>query len=235
MAALVAAGACGGGGGGGGGDSGSGGGPSGSIVIGTTESLGNSFDPAQAFDYLGSQVVFNTAETLVTYAPDATEPSPKLAAALPDVSPDGLTYTFVLRAGVKFSDGTPFNAAAVKFSLERARDFGLKDSRGGRLPPLRHPQHRRPVRRQSRHLPVAAERDLPLPAGLLGGRHRQPHGLRQQRAGRHREGPAGGHDQVQDRHDRRHRPLPDSGLQGTGVDRPRGQPRATGGPKPRHS
>jgi peptide/nickel transport system substrate-binding protein len=122
---LTAAGACGGGGGGGG--SGGGKGPSGSIVIGTTESLQNSFDPAQAYDYLGSEIVFNTAETLVTYAPDAAEPSPKLAASLPDVSPDGLTYTFVLRAGVKFADGTPLDAGAVKFSLERARNFGAKD------------------------------------------------------------------------------------------------------------
>jgi peptide/nickel transport system substrate-binding protein len=129
---LLAAAACGGGGraggGGGGGGSSDGKGPSGSIVIGTTESLQNSFDPAQAYDYLGSQIAFNTAETLVTYAPDATEPKPLLAAAMPDVSPDGLTYTFVLRAGVKFADGTPFNAAAVKFSLERARDFGAKDA-----------------------------------------------------------------------------------------------------------
>ena len=127
VVAMLVAGAC--GGGGGDGSSGGGdGGPSGSVVVGTTESLQNSFDPAQAYDYLGSQVVFNTAETLVTYAPEATEPSPKLAAALPDVSPDGLTYTFVLKAGIKFSDGTPFNAAAVKFSLERARNFGAKDN-----------------------------------------------------------------------------------------------------------
>ncbi|HEV3363602.1 MAG TPA: ABC transporter substrate-binding protein [Acidimicrobiia bacterium] len=125
-ALLLVAAACG-GGGGGGGSGGSGGGPSGSIVIGTTESLQNSFDPAQAYDYLGSQIAFNAAETLVTYPPDATEPQPLLAAAMPDVSPDGLTYTFILRAGVKFADGTPFNAAAVKFSLERARDFGAKD------------------------------------------------------------------------------------------------------------
>jgi peptide/nickel transport system substrate-binding protein len=111
-----------------GGDDAGGGGPSGSIVIGTTESLQNSFDPAQAYDFFGSQVIFNTAETLVTYAPNETEPSPKLAAALPDVSSDGLTYSFVLRAGVKFADGTPFNAAAVKFSLERAKDFGAKDA-----------------------------------------------------------------------------------------------------------
>jgi len=128
IALLLAAAACGGGGGGGGsGSGGGGGGPSGSMVIGTTESLQNSFDPAQAYDYLGSQIAFNAAETLVTYGPDASEPKPLLAAALPEVSPDGLTYSFVLRAGVKFADGTPFNAAAVKFSLERARDFGAKD------------------------------------------------------------------------------------------------------------
>ena len=36
-----------------------------------------------------------------------------------DVSADGLTYTFNLRKGVKFHDGTPFNAAAVKFNYER--------------------------------------------------------------------------------------------------------------------
>jgi glutathione transport system substrate-binding protein len=37
-----------------------------------------------------------------------------------DVSKDGLTYTFKLRAGVKFHDGTDFNAAAVKANLDRA-------------------------------------------------------------------------------------------------------------------
>jgi peptide/nickel transport system substrate-binding protein len=128
LVVTLAAGACGGDDGGSGASgSGSGKGPSGSIVIGTTESLQNSFDPAQAYDYLGSQIAFNAAETLVTYAPDGTQPQPLLAASLPEVSADGLTYSFVLRAGVKFADGTPFNAAAVKFSLERARDFGAKD------------------------------------------------------------------------------------------------------------
>ena len=98
------------------------------IVIGTTDSLQNSFDPAEAYDYFGSEVVFNSAETLVTYAPNAAKPSALLAAALPDVSADGLTYTFQLRTGVKFQDGTDMDAAAVKFSLERAKAFGDKDS-----------------------------------------------------------------------------------------------------------
>lgn len=38
-----------------------------------------------------------------------------------EISPDGKTYVFNLRQGVKFSDGTPFTADAVRFSLERWR------------------------------------------------------------------------------------------------------------------
>ena len=122
--AVVAA-AC-----GGSSDSGSSGdgGLSDSVVVGTTDSLQNSFDPAEAYDLFGANVAFNTAQTLVTYAPNATDPSPLLASKLPDVSADGLTYTFELRPGVKFHDGTPLDSAAVKFSLERARDFGAKDA-----------------------------------------------------------------------------------------------------------
>lgn len=37
-----------------------------------------------------------------------------------EIAPDGLTYTFHLRDGVKFQDGTPFDASIVKFNLERA-------------------------------------------------------------------------------------------------------------------
>lgn len=40
------------------------------------------------------------------------------------VSPDGLAYTFTLRKGVKFHDGTDFTARAVKLSLERTKQLG---------------------------------------------------------------------------------------------------------------
>ena len=38
-----------------------------------------------------------------------------------EVSGDGLTYTFHLRGGVKYHDGTAFDAADVRFALDRAR------------------------------------------------------------------------------------------------------------------
>src|SRR5882672_4392200 len=44
---------------------------------------------------------------------------PQLATSLPQLADDGKTLTITLRQGVKFHDGTDFNAEAAKFSLER--------------------------------------------------------------------------------------------------------------------
>src|SRR2546426_10070799 len=46
---------------------------------------------------------------------------PQLAAALPSFSDGGKTMTIKLRAGVKFNDGTPMNAEAVRVSLDPHR------------------------------------------------------------------------------------------------------------------
>ncbi len=48
---------------------------------------------------------------------------PVLAAALPTVSADGLTYTFTLRTGINFQDGTPFNADAVVYNYNRWQNY----------------------------------------------------------------------------------------------------------------
>jgi peptide/nickel transport system substrate-binding protein len=63
----------------------------------------------------------NINETLVRNNFDATAIEPALAESW-NVSADGLTYRFRLRAGLKFSDGSSLKASDVKFSLERARD-----------------------------------------------------------------------------------------------------------------
>ena len=50
---------------------------------------------------------------------DDLNPVPELAESY-DLSADGLTYTFVLRAGASFQDGSPITANDVAFSLSRA-------------------------------------------------------------------------------------------------------------------
>src|SRR5216110_2235649 len=58
-----------------------------------------------------------TYNQLVRFEPDMT-PVPELAESW-QVSPDGLTWTFKLRQGVKFHDGQEFTSADVKFTFDR--------------------------------------------------------------------------------------------------------------------
>ena len=55
---------------------------------------------------------------LIRYKPGTVEVEPGLAKSW-DISSDGLTYTFHLRNGVKFHDGTPFNAQRMIQTLDR--------------------------------------------------------------------------------------------------------------------
>jgi peptide/nickel transport system substrate-binding protein len=76
-------------------------------------------DPtAGAASAIAEIVQYNVFETLTKINSDGTV-SPLLAEKW-EVSPDLKTYTFTLRKGVKFQNGEPFNANAVKFSFERA-------------------------------------------------------------------------------------------------------------------
>ena len=63
------------------------------------------------------RVTQNICEPLV-WEPDPGHFVPALAESW-TISPDVKTYTFKLKKGVKFTDGTPFNAAAVKFTMDR--------------------------------------------------------------------------------------------------------------------
>jgi peptide/nickel transport system substrate-binding protein len=75
-------------------------------------------DPAQVTDLNSNRVGRRVVETLVAFADETTQIVPGLAESW-TISKDGLSYTFKLRKGIAFHDGTPFNAQAVKFSIER--------------------------------------------------------------------------------------------------------------------
>lgn len=80
----------------------------------------NRLDPADVDDGESTTVTENIFEGLLRFKPESTEVEPCLATSW-TLSPDGLTYTFHLRKGVRFQDGTPFDAQAVKFSFDRQR------------------------------------------------------------------------------------------------------------------
>ncbi len=77
-------------------------------------------DPAIFFQNEGFTIEEACYENLVRYTPNAPKPEyqPWLATSW-TISPDGLTYAFKLRPGVRFHDGTPVNAEAWKFTAER--------------------------------------------------------------------------------------------------------------------
>lgn len=78
----------------------------------------SSLDIATEYEAAAMSVNRVVYERLVRYKGDTTEIEPELATSW-DISTDGKEYTFHLREGVKFHDGTDFNAEAVKFSFER--------------------------------------------------------------------------------------------------------------------
>ena len=75
-------------------------------------------DPAYVDDGESAKVMCNIYEGLLKYKGETTELEPCLADSW-TVSDDGLVYTFKLHPGVKFHDGTEFNAEAVKYSVDR--------------------------------------------------------------------------------------------------------------------
>ncbi len=77
-------------------------------------------DPAVVTDGMSLNIARVTMEGLTRYAPASFDIQPSLATSW-TVSPDGKIWTFMLRKGVKFQDGTDFDAAAVKTNFDRWR------------------------------------------------------------------------------------------------------------------
>jgi len=81
----------------------------------------NALDPIHTDIGESVKVIDNLFEGLVCYGPENLDIVPSLATEW-STSEDGLQWTFQLREGVKFHDGTPLNADAVVFSIERIID-----------------------------------------------------------------------------------------------------------------
>jgi peptide/nickel transport system substrate-binding protein len=77
-------------------------------------------DPQAEISATQAIIQLNMYDALVRFRPGTTTIVPSLATAW-RVSGDGLTWTFTLRKGVKFHDGSPFNPQAVKFSIDRMK------------------------------------------------------------------------------------------------------------------
>ncbi|MBW2059547.1 MAG: peptide ABC transporter substrate-binding protein [Deltaproteobacteria bacterium] len=87
------------------------------LVYGTTEKVID-MDPANAYDFHTWEIFYNIYQGLLKYPPGETNLVPGLAESY-DISADGKEYTFHLRKGLKFTDGTPFDAYSVKWSIDR--------------------------------------------------------------------------------------------------------------------
>lgn len=96
----------------------------GTLRVNFSESDFAFLDPALAYDGPSWQVLFATGATLVGFrnapAPLGTQIVPDAARAMPLVSKDGRRYTFTLRKGLRFSDGSPVTPAAFVRAFERA-------------------------------------------------------------------------------------------------------------------
>jgi peptide/nickel transport system substrate-binding protein len=87
------------------------------LIYGTTEKVID-MDPGKAYDFHTWEIFYNIYEGLMKYKLGSTELEPGLAESFA-ISADGKEYTFKLRKGLKFADGTAFDANAVKWSIDR--------------------------------------------------------------------------------------------------------------------
>jgi peptide/nickel transport system substrate-binding protein len=109
-------------------DTGGGGGGSGDdVLVAAVSAQPDQFDPHKTNAYASFQVLENVYDTLVVPNPDDLTMEPSLATKW-ETSDDNLTWTFTLRDGVKFHDGSDFDSADVVYSYNRIIDEKLANS-----------------------------------------------------------------------------------------------------------
>ena len=100
------------------------------LIWGTTDSVEHTLDPAQAYDFFGWCIIQQTGLTLVEILPGSEAGAEDIIPALATdwtVSDDLETWTFNLRQGVKFEDGTEVTADDVKYSFDRAKEIACEE------------------------------------------------------------------------------------------------------------
>jgi peptide/nickel transport system substrate-binding protein len=101
------------------------------LIMGTTDSVESCLDPARAYDFFGWEIIQSLGSGLAEYKPGATGSAEDIVPALATSwtwSDDGLQWTFNLRQGVKYDDGTEFTADDVKYTFDRG--IGIADEDG---------------------------------------------------------------------------------------------------------
>jgi len=96
----------------------------GTLTVSTDRERIPSLDPSTVYDFFAWQILSFTNDGLLAYkrvgGPDGATLVPDLAATFPQVSPDGLTYRFPLRDGIRYSTGEPVRPEDFRHGLERA-------------------------------------------------------------------------------------------------------------------
>lgn len=96
------------------------------LVVGVSSDI-HTLDPGVSSDNYDWRQIYPCYDRLVRYkvadGRGTTEVVPSAADSW-EVSPDGLIWTFRIRQGIAFADGTPLDAEAVRFSLQRTLDIG---------------------------------------------------------------------------------------------------------------
>ena len=100
-----------------------GGAQSGGEVNVTMTSVPDYVDPQVSYTVEGWEVLWNVYTPLLTYRHQKGNPGtdvvPGLAKDMPQISPDGKTYTLTLRPNMKYSDGTPIKASDFTYAIKR--------------------------------------------------------------------------------------------------------------------